>query len=253
MRYHIDTIPVWDALRTQGECLLCTLRRKTEHTLTDRYLGASVMESDTRIRVNKKGFCSPHHQMLYAQQNRLGHALMMLSRLRQVREQLAPLLNEPPGKNHGGLFGRIMKKPAGEEEQQSGSALSHMGEGCVLCDSLEENIGRYAYTVLHLWKTDANFQKELKQSKGFCLPDTALLMTLGDRHLSGQQRDSLQQTVGQLLQENLQRLDEELEWFTLKFDYRNNDKPWGQSRDALERTIQKLRGWCVGKDPGLDG
>ena len=29
MRYHIDTIPVWDALKLEGECFLCALRRKT--------------------------------------------------------------------------------------------------------------------------------------------------------------------------------------------------------------------------------
>ena len=28
MRYHIDTIPVWDAMKLDGECLLCALRRK---------------------------------------------------------------------------------------------------------------------------------------------------------------------------------------------------------------------------------
>ena len=30
MRYHIDTIPLWDAMKLDGECLLCALERKTE-------------------------------------------------------------------------------------------------------------------------------------------------------------------------------------------------------------------------------
>ncbi|NLE68688.1 MAG: hypothetical protein GX611_00720, partial [Clostridiales bacterium] len=55
-----------------------------------------------------------------------------------------------------------------------------------------------------------------------------------------------------LLNENLKRLEEELEWFTLKFDYRNADKPWGNSRDALERTVNKLRGWTLGPEPMQD-
>lgn len=45
--------------------------------------------------------------------------------------------------------------------------------------------------------------------------------------------------------ENLERLDEELLWFTQKFDYRNQDKPWGDSKDALPRAIQKLSGAIV--------
>ena len=39
--------------------------------------------------------------------------------------------------------------------------------------------------------------------------------------------------------------EKDLEWFTLKFDYRNQDKPWGNSRNALERTVNRLRGRCL--------
>ena len=34
----------------------------------------------------------------------------------------------------------------------------------------------------------------------------------------------------------------------LKFDYRNQSKPWGNSRNALERTINRLRGLCIAPD-----
>ena len=47
MRYHIDTIPVWDAMKLGGECLMCALERKTELGEAERYLGASVMEPET--------------------------------------------------------------------------------------------------------------------------------------------------------------------------------------------------------------
>jgi len=42
---------------------------------------------------------------------------------------------------------------------------------------------------------------------------------------------------------NLKRIQEEVNWFTLKFDYRNNDAPWGNSKDAIPRSIQKLAGF----------
>ena len=56
-------------------------------------------------------------------------------------------------------------------------------------------------------------------------------------------------TLQKLMEENLSRVEKDLEWFTLKFDYRNADKPWNNSRDALERAVTKLRGWCVGAEP----
>ena len=52
-----------------------------------------------------------------------------------------------------------------------------------------------------------------------------------------------------LTRDNLSRMEKDIEWFTLKFDYRNQDKPWGDSKDAVERTVNKLRGWCVGAEP----
>ena len=76
MRYHIDTIPVWDAMKLDGECLLCALERKTELGEAERYLGASVMEPDVRVKVNDRGFCRKHHAMLFSMSNRLGHALI---------------------------------------------------------------------------------------------------------------------------------------------------------------------------------
>ena len=88
MRYHIDTIPVWDAMKLEGECLLCALERKTELGEAERYLGASVMEPDVRIRVNDRGFCRKHHAMLFSMSNRLGHALMLESHMIEIREKM---------------------------------------------------------------------------------------------------------------------------------------------------------------------
>ena len=44
-------------------------------------------------------------------------------------------------------------------------------------------------------------------------------------------------------------MQEDVSWFCRKFDYRYYDEPWYNSRDAVERTVNKLRGWCVGAEP----
>jgi hypothetical protein len=249
MRYHIDTIPVWDALHKNDECPLCLLRRKTEHTLVERFLGASVMAPDTRIQVNEKGFCPVHHKMLYEKQNRLGHALMMLSHLKQTQLTLKSLLNDmenPPGR---GSFLARMKRGSDDQKVRP---LSVLTDTCILCENLDEAMHRYAFTLLHLWKTDSGFRQGFFKSKGVCLPDASFLLEIAGKHLSGKSLQDFRQVMSSLLKENMLRLWGELEWFTLKFDYRNTDAPWHDSRDALERTITKLRGWSVGTDPGLD-
>ena len=60
--------------------------------------------------------------------------------------------------------------------------------------------------------------------------------------LSGQELKQYNDMVNDVEMKNLARLEQEIEWFTLKFDHKNADKPWGNSRDALPRTVLKLRG-----------
>ena len=255
MRYHIDTIPVWDAVKLHGECPLCALRRKNELLEVTRYLGASVMEPDTRIQVNSKGFCAKHHKMLFAQPNKLGHGLMLHTHLKETNEKLQHSLESiqcSSGQaSASGRFGRLLHKSHNSEQAslELAETIDALVSSCILCDSLKENMDRYVFTLLHLWKTDLGFKDALKQSKGFCLPDTALLLRAGKEHLHGEALDEFVQVLAERADTNLARLEKEIEWFTLKFDYRNQDKPWGESKDAVERTCNKLRGWCVGEEP----
>ena len=119
MRYHIDTIPVWDAIKLDGECFLCALKRKTELGEVEHYLGASVMEPDTRIRVNKNGFCNNHQRMLYAVDNRLGHALMLESHVAETRERLAKACKEIKHAAKGASTGSIIDRLTGKAPSPS--------------------------------------------------------------------------------------------------------------------------------------
>ena len=71
---------------------------------------------------------------------------------------------------------------------------------------------------------------------------------MADKTLSAQQAAEFKKAASALELDNLRRVEKELEWFTLKFDYRNADKPWGNSQDAPERAINKLMGACVGEE-----
>ena len=52
MRYHIDTIPVWDAVKLDGECPLCALRRKLELGEVERFLERKTNEAyESCVRV----------------------------------------------------------------------------------------------------------------------------------------------------------------------------------------------------------
>mgnify|MGYP006322961003 CR=1 FL=1 len=106
MQYHLETIPVWEAMEAESPCPFCMLYSKLEANEVDRSLGGSVMEPDARIRVNETGICAHHHQLLFGMQNRLGHALLCDSHSKEIlmkrKITAAPVVDE-----NGKLTGAI--------------------------------------------------------------------------------------------------------------------------------------------------
>ena len=48
--------------------------------------------------------------------------------------------------------------------------------------------------------------------------------------------------ASELMLKNMKRLQEEVSWFVDKNDYRNKEKPWGNSADSVQRAMQKCNG-----------
>lgn len=255
MRYHLDTIPVWDAVKLDGECFLCALRRKLELDEVERCLGASVMEPDARIRVNERGFCQHHQAMLFATNNRLGHALMLHTHLGETRKQLdkrfTSLRKAAAAYSASSLGDKLTGKSAAARKDME-TAAAQLGQQvttCVLCESIDENMHRYVHTFFHLYKTDEEFRRAIAASKGLCLPDAALLLQAAPNELPPKDVAPFTEVLLSLEEKSLARLDEDIAWFIKKYDYRFDDQPWKNSRDAVERTANKLRGWCIGQEP----
>ena len=255
MRYHIDTIPVWDSLKLDGECLLCALRRKTELGEAERYLGGSVMEPDTRIQVNDKGFCPHHHAMLYGMHNRLGHALMLESHTIETRERLDKMMvsmrKSAKAYTQTSALERMTRRgqAALDSYQQQVDKLEEMVDSCIMCDSINDNMNRYLHTFFHLYQTDTEFRNRFNGCKGLCLPHTVELLRMAPGELPAKELSAFVSALCDMEQTNMDRIQEDVSWLIKKFDYRYENEPWHNSKDAVERTVNKLRGWCVGQEP----
>ncbi len=255
MRYHIDTIPVWDAAKQDGECLLCTLERKTELGEAERYLGASVMEPDVRIRVNDKGFCRNHHAMLFTMSNRLGHALMLESHTIEIRRRMAGIFagmkKTGEALQAAGLGDRLngKTKNAAGELLKAARETGEIAGSCVMCETIEENMRRYLHTFFHLYRNDTDFRTRFLQGKGVCLPHMSRLLETAAEELGPKELGAFAAALAELESRNLDRIQEDISWFIKKFDYRFEKEDWKNSRDAVERTANKMRSWCIGKEP----
>ena len=232
MRYHIDTIPVWDAAKIDGECLLCALQRRVELQQIEYSLGASVMEPDVRIQVNKKGFCQHHQRMLFKGDNRLGHALMLESHLTETRGKLNKAFNDirKAASGNSSFLDRLSGKTPSPAKAMEAAVqeLDALCSTCIVCNAIEDNMSRYLHTFFHLYQNDSEFRTQ----------------ELPSRELS-----AFADLICNLETEAFDRIQGDVSWFIKKFDYRFQAEPWKDSRDAVERSVDKLRGWCVGKEP----
>ena len=238
MKEQIDTIPVNEAYETADECPFCWLERQVEQKAI-RYTvgpGASYMEPDVRGATDSQGFCRSHFQKMFDYGNSLGNALIMQSYMIGMRKELDAQLDnlELPAKKR--IFS---KKQDGEIPVLQW--LRQKNGTCFLCGKISYNMRRYYATFFHLIK-EPEFRAKVEGSKGLCMHHFEKLLENAEAYLPNAQREWFFETLGNLMRDNLARVQEELDWFVDKFDYRNAAADWKNSKDAVSRTMQKLKG-----------
>lgn len=227
------TIPVNDAFDQGSECPVCSMRSKLEEEGIAFVLGPSYMDDEVRAVTDEKGFCDPHMRMLLAERNRLGLSLILKTQFeRQVRAM--EVLKKKPIRPKS-----LLKK---QEESEIGAFLKRSADSCYLCDRINETLDRYLRTTVLLYEKDEAFRNKYRNSKGFCIRHAGMLVETAREKLSGKKLEEFAKETVRLYSENLKRLSDDLDWFQNKFDYRYQNEPWKNSKDAVERAAAKSNG-----------
>ncbi len=273
MKETIYTIPVTEAFETECECPLCTLETKLENEYVDYVLGASLMEPDSRKLTNDKGFCRKHFEMVYKkQENKLGLGLIIDTHLIEQNKKFNRLTgftpnyenpNKPLEDNDkvkvmslksalGSIIGGGKKKSRDSDEEEAGggfnidkiiSFIDEYEEKCYICDKLNYTMDRYIEVIFYLYFNEPDFKRMFDSGKGFCFPHLKALLSYSKKYDS-KKREQIVSIMLKNQVDNLERIEKEINWFTKKFDYRYESEPWGNSRDAIPRSINKLTGPC---------
>ena len=224
----IYTIPVNEAFEKSAEdkscgCAFCTLYNKLENDELDLILGASMMEPDVRIKTNEKGFCRIHYDMMFTRKNRLGMALTLESHLDELKKEI----------KDGGLSAGSGKKPV--------SRISELEKTCYVCERIAFNFAHMVETAVLLWESDENFPAKFKAQPYFCLPHFKKFLQYGQSKLPKKRLQEFVSQVEEIEERYLDELSGDVSWFCKKFDYRYDEEPWYNSKDAVERSIKFLR------------
>ncbi len=232
MKEQLYTIPVNDAFNKDCECPVCEMYKQLENDALEFVMGPSYMEDDIRMETDKVGFCPKHISSMYLVKNRLGLALMMNTHNDRVIRDLKELSKSTPAPKK--LFGG--KK--GSEKSPVAEYIDNLENSCYVCNRIKNTFVRYIDTIFHLWKKDKEFVSKFKSCKGFCTCHYGLLYEAGREKLGGGYGEFVD-ALNEVYFTNMERVNEDISWFIDKFDYRNENEPWKNSKDAIPRGIIK--------------
>lgn len=246
MKETIYTIPVNEAFDKSCSCPFCTLFHKLEQERVTYTLGASMMEPDARMITNELGFCQRHFKMLFDMPNKLSLALVLDTHLQSVISKLETA-GAGVGKEakNSGLF----KK----KSTDSFALLSHFANSvtceCAICQNINKTMERYFDVFFYMWENDSDFKKKFDDYAGICLVHFGELIEKSQKYLKQSNAKRFAEELFEKQKKLFASLSEDIHKFTLKFDYRNKDMPWGSAKDAPKRVIEYLSGESLdGKD-----
>lgn len=223
----IYTIPVNEAFEASAAdkscgCPFCTLYNKLEDDELELILGASMMEPDVRIQTNKEGFCRTHYDMMFTRKNRLVMALTLESHIAELAED-------------------IKDKPLSRSGERAVKRISSLEDSCYVCRRIEFNFAHMIETAVILWDTDEDFAPKLRAQPYFCLPHYRRFLEYASRRLGKKQFADFEKAVSSIQNAYIEKLGGDISWFCKKFDYRYDQEPWYDSKDAVERAMKFIR------------
>ena len=242
MKERIDSIPINDAMENAGECPLCFIEKRVEDHALDYVLGSgsSYMEYDTREMTDKAGFCRAHFKKMYDYGNTLGNAWILSTHYDTViREMTEKFKNYTPGKGKSAL---PFVKKKGNSDNPIVDWINERNKSCFICENVEKSFADYIKVFFGMYKKDTEFREKVSKGQGFCLSHFGVLCEAADEHLNEEGLKEFYDKMLPLMLENMKRIKEDVAWLIEKYDYRNKDADWKNSKDANQRGMQKLKG-----------
>lgn len=226
----IYTIPINEAFEKSASddacrCPFCTIYQIFEKRELELVLGASMMEPDVRIKTNESGFCKEHYAKLLECGKKLPLALILESHIDHLRAQM-----------------KVNNLLPAVSAKKTASGLAEMNDSCYICDRLSYNFSHVMENAVYLYETDADFRKKCAAQHHFCIPHYTAFLSAGRAKLRGSQFNEFYKCISKIQNEYMYTIKDNVSFFVKKFDYRYENEPWGDAKEAVEKAIEALTG-----------
>lgn len=224
MKETICTIPVNDIFTLHDGCPFCRMYEMLETQYCTFITGSAMMEPNTRVATNKKGFCPRHFEEIARLGKRLPVALILETHLDYIRQEILP-------------------KKGGKPNKKQLEAVDEITQSCYICDRIEFDIEHFLQTVFVEWAKSEEFRGLYNSQPFICLRHYSQVMKYAAKKMPSKQLAAFHEDTLRLTREYLDSLKDDTTHFCRMFDYRNQGGEWGNSKDAIERDIRFLSGY----------
>ena len=231
MREDICTIPINDVFMPKDGCPLCRMREMLEERSTKYITGAAMMEPDVRIKTNEKGFCYRHFYMMLHCGTRLSNALILESHLDKIKTELIP------------------KDVKGKPDKKKIAAIRTMQKSCFCCEQVEWGMAHMYQTIFSSYANDSEFKSLYNSQQFICMEHFSDLMTAAiNKGIPSKILPEFYSDTSKLAGGYLETLKDDVTHCCSMFDYRSKGQDWGNSKDAIERSVEFLTSYCIPKE-----
>ncbi len=231
MREDICTIPINDVFMPKDGCPLCRMREMLEERSTKYITGAAMMEPDVRIKTNEKGFCYRHFSIMLKCGTRLSNALILESHLEKIKTEFIP------------------KDVKGKPDKKKIAAIRAMQKSCFVCEQVEWGMAHMYQTIFSSYANDAEFRTLYNNQQFICMEHYADLITAAaNKGIPAKVLPDFYSDTSKLAGGYLETLKDDVTHFCSMFDYRSKGQDWGNSKDAIERSVEFLTSQRIEKE-----
>jgi len=230
MKFQLEIIPVYDAWKENSGCPLCSLMSRMEKKHVEYFLGNSVMNPETRVEVNKTGFCPKHFSMLPEAGHPHHLGLICHTHIQQRKKEIEKKLSA------------LKRNTSVKTVSDFNKFITISTDSCMICDSLKTDIQRYTYTAVILFFREKEFRDLFINSSSLCIRHISDLLVTASEILKKKELKEFINAAADTAVKQMNLLENEILNYTRVFDPQYDGMDLKNNSSAHKKVIEFLSG-----------
>lgn len=219
----IEHIKIYESFEKKEKCALCRCIENFEDQVLNAISTDLVMDLDFFPKFGEEyTFCDYHMGKMEGMKDKLGMAIMLKKLVTlEIRRMES-------GQVEGKKTGFFMKKAEGKK--------------CFVCEKVNiKAMNSDITSTIDLWKNTESFREHFRSQENFCFKHNKLLINSAKEKLSKKDFEIFKEEITEVQMKYCKELENDLEWFINKFDYRYANEPWKNAKGSIYRARDVLR------------